>query len=176
MKTVRKKRRRVRTVQWSVRETNLFEQHYHRVPLARLQQMIPNKTKFSIRSMAERYGWAVDTRKQVLSDEEKAWLVANWPEYGLALADAQRKLNVTLTVLRRTGKELGLPLSSSKRYFTENEKRRLSELLDQRYSVLRICDAFYYRSKTMLVSQIKKALFSVDKTKLHSTVRKLKCI
>ena len=176
MTVSRKKRRRVRTVQWSVREINLFEKHYQRVTLSRLQEMIPKKTKWAIRDMASRYGWKVDAKKQILSDEEKVWLVENWPENGLAFGDVQRKLNVGLDVLRRNGKELGLEVCSPRKVFSESEKKSMSELVDKRYSVLRICDEFYYRSKPLLISRIKKALFSVDKTGLHSTVRKLKCI
>lgn len=167
---------RMRVVVWSKRELRVFDEFYNLVPLCRLRKLLPKKSRYSIHEMAKHKGWMIDAKKRDLDQNERAWLKENWPENGLALGPAIRKLNVGVTILRRVGKELGLVASNQNKLFSEKEKELLAELVDKGYSVTRIRDVFYYRTETLLTSQIKKALFTVDKTKLHKTVRKLKCI
>lgn len=163
-------------VSWSNAEMRIFKKHYNRVQHERIRELLPNKSNYAIRDMATRMGWRVDGKKRDLSVSEREWLHKNWPYGGLALGDAVRKLNVGVTILRRVGKELGLKTSNPDSLFSEQEKELMSKLLDRRYSVEQIRDVFYYRSLTVLIPRIKKALFTIDKTKLHRTVRDLKCI
>lgn len=166
----------MRTVIWSTSELRIFRKHYNRVQHKRLLTLLPNKSNYAILDMASRMGWKVDGKKHDLNVSEREWLRKNWPYGGLALGDAVRKLNVGVTVLRKVGKELGLRVSNPDSLFSEQERELMSKLLDRRYSVERIQDVFYYRSMTVLIPRIKKALFTIDKTKLHQTVRELKCI